>query len=238
MANVIRNVWANAVIFCGHFPDGAEKFTKTDMDGESKGQWYLRQMLGSANIDAGPVLEFMTGNLSYQIEHHLYPDLPSNRLAEISVRVRAAVREVRPALHQRAVSWCSTARRGAPSPNCRCRTGTCAPPPTTRRRPAASGCSTSCGPGDRRGLKIGDRRARAPTGRALIDKLALRSRLPDSVRRSYARSPAFSPGCSRTCRGWAPPAGLALVQRGERLDLLVAELEVEDLEVLLHPLRV
>ena len=26
----------------------------------------------------------MTGNLSYQIEHHLYRDLPSNRLAEIS----------------------------------------------------------------------------------------------------------------------------------------------------------
>jgi fatty acid desaturase len=87
-ANVIRNVWANAVIFCGHFPDGAEKFTKTDMAGETKGEWYLRQMLGSANFDSGPALGFMSGNLSYQIEHHLYPDLPSNRLAEISVRVR------------------------------------------------------------------------------------------------------------------------------------------------------
>jgi linoleoyl-CoA desaturase len=88
LANVIRNVWANAVIFCGHFPDGAEKFTKRDVEDETKGQWYLRQMLGSANIDAGPVMAFMTGNLSYQIEHHLYPDMPSNRLAEISVRVR------------------------------------------------------------------------------------------------------------------------------------------------------
>ena len=87
MANVIRNVWSNAVIFCGHFPDGADKFTKRDLEGETKGQWYLRQMLGSSNIDAGPVMAFMTGNLSYQIEHHLYPDLPSNRLAEIAVRV-------------------------------------------------------------------------------------------------------------------------------------------------------
>jgi linoleoyl-CoA desaturase len=87
MANVIRNIWSNAVIFCGHFPDGAEKFTKRDLEGETKGQWYLRQMLGSSNIDAGPVMAFMTGNLSYQIEHHLYPDLPSNRLAEIAVRV-------------------------------------------------------------------------------------------------------------------------------------------------------
>jgi linoleoyl-CoA desaturase len=88
VANVIRNLWANAVIFCGHFPDGAEKFALADMEGESKGQWYLRQMLGSANIDAGPAMAFMTGNLAYQIEHHLYPDLPSYRLAEISVRVR------------------------------------------------------------------------------------------------------------------------------------------------------
>jgi linoleoyl-CoA desaturase len=88
VANIIRNVWANAVIFCGHFPDGAEKFTKTDMVGESKGQWYLRQMLGSANFENGPVLRFMSGNLCHQIEHHLYPDLPSNRLYEISIRVR------------------------------------------------------------------------------------------------------------------------------------------------------
>ncbi|MDT5051774.1 MAG: NADPH-dependent stearoyl-CoA 9-desaturase [Mycobacterium sp.] len=88
VANVIRNVWSNAVIFCGHFPDGAEKFTKTDMVGETKGQWYLRQMLGSANFEGGPALRFMSGNLCHQIEHHLYPDLPSNRLHEISVRVR------------------------------------------------------------------------------------------------------------------------------------------------------
>ncbi|MGB8405390.1 MAG: fatty acid desaturase, partial [Mycobacterium sp.] len=89
LANVIRNVWSNAVIFCGHFPDGAEKFTKTDMVGESRGQWYLRQMLGSANFNSGPALRFMSGNLSHQIEHHLFPDLPSNRYAEISIRVRA-----------------------------------------------------------------------------------------------------------------------------------------------------
>ncbi len=88
VANIIRNVWANAVIFCGHFPDGAEKFTKTDMVGESRGQWYLRQMLGSANFESGPVLRFMSGNLCHQIEHHLYPDLPSRRLYEISLRVR------------------------------------------------------------------------------------------------------------------------------------------------------
>ncbi|MFT4043609.1 MAG: fatty acid desaturase [Gordonia sp. (in: high G+C Gram-positive bacteria)] len=87
-ANLIRNLWAYVVIFCGHFPDGAEKFTVDILQDETPGQWYLRQMLGSANFHAGPAMAFASGNLCYQIEHHLFPDLPSNRLAEISVRVR------------------------------------------------------------------------------------------------------------------------------------------------------
>jgi NADPH-dependent stearoyl-CoA 9-desaturase len=87
-ANVLRNLWAYVVIFCGHFPDGAEKFDPVVLENETKGQWYLRQMLGSANFNAGPVMGFLSGHLCYQIEHHLFPDLPSNRLAQIARRVR------------------------------------------------------------------------------------------------------------------------------------------------------
>ena len=87
-ANLIRNVWTNAVIFCGHFPDGAEKFTMTDVATETQAEWYLRQMLGSANLDGGPIMNLLSGNLSFQIEHHMFPDLPSNRYAEISLKVR------------------------------------------------------------------------------------------------------------------------------------------------------
>ncbi len=89
VANLIRNYWAYMVIFCGHFPDGAEKFTAKEYETETHAEWYLRQMLGSANFHAGPLMAFMSGNLCYQIEHHLFPDLPSNRYAEISERVRA-----------------------------------------------------------------------------------------------------------------------------------------------------
>ncbi|MFF0496695.1 fatty acid desaturase family protein [Nocardia aobensis] len=87
-ANLIRNYWAYMVIFCGHFPDGAEKFTTEELAEEDQPRWYLRQMLGSANFRAGPLMRFMSGNLSHQIEHHLFPDLPSNRYEEIGVRVR------------------------------------------------------------------------------------------------------------------------------------------------------
>jgi len=87
-ANLLRNVWAYIVIACGHFADGAEKFTPAALEGETKPEWYLRQMLGTANFDAGPIMAFLSGNLCYQIEHHLFPDLPSNRYAEIAQRVR------------------------------------------------------------------------------------------------------------------------------------------------------
>jgi fatty acid desaturase len=89
VANGLRNVWAYVVIVCGHFADGAEKFAPSVLEGETPPEWYLRQMLGTANFRAGKVLAFMSGNLCYQIEHHLYPDLPSNRYPEIAERVRA-----------------------------------------------------------------------------------------------------------------------------------------------------
>ncbi|MYW65819.1 acyl-CoA desaturase [Streptomyces sp. SID8379] len=87
-ASVARNVWAHTVIFCGHFPGDVQTFTEDRLDGESRGAWYMRQIQGSANIEGGPVLHVLTGNLSHQIEHHLFPDLPSNRYAQLAPRVR------------------------------------------------------------------------------------------------------------------------------------------------------
>ncbi|MDT7643833.1 MAG: NADPH-dependent stearoyl-CoA 9-desaturase [Pseudonocardiales bacterium] len=88
VANVTRNVWSHAVIFCGHFPSGAETFTEDQLEDETRGQWYLRQLLGSSNLDGPPLMHIMTGNLSHQIEHHLFPDLPSNRYAEVAPKIR------------------------------------------------------------------------------------------------------------------------------------------------------
>jgi linoleoyl-CoA desaturase len=87
-ANAVRNVWAHTVIVCGHFPDGAETFGEEYLEDESRGDWYARQLRGSCNLDGPPLLHLMSGNLSFQIEHHLFPDLPSNRYATIAPRVR------------------------------------------------------------------------------------------------------------------------------------------------------
>jgi len=88
-ANTVRNLWSHSVIMCGHFPEGVQTFEKRSIDGETKPEWYVRQMLGSANISGSKLMHIMTGNLSHQIEHHLFPDLPSNRYAEVAPKVRA-----------------------------------------------------------------------------------------------------------------------------------------------------
>jgi fatty acid desaturase len=88
VANVIRNLWSNAIIFCGHFPDQTYTFSQEEVENETRGGWYLRQMVGAANIDGGPLFHIISGNLSYQVEHHLYPDMPSSRYSEIAPKVK------------------------------------------------------------------------------------------------------------------------------------------------------
>ena len=87
-SSILRNLWANGVILCGHFPYGVDTFATDSIEGETRGQWYVRQMLGSGNISGPWIVHFLSGNLSHQIEHHLFPDLPSNRYYEIAPKVR------------------------------------------------------------------------------------------------------------------------------------------------------
>jgi NADPH-dependent stearoyl-CoA 9-desaturase len=87
-ANIVRNVWAHSIIFCGHFPDQTYTFSEQEVADETRGGWYVRQLLGSANIDGGALFHLLAGNLSFQVEHHLFPDVPSSRYSEIAPRVR------------------------------------------------------------------------------------------------------------------------------------------------------
>jgi fatty acid desaturase len=87
-ANAVRNVWSYAIIFCGHFPDQTYTFSEAEVEDESQGSWYVRQLLGAANIEGSPLFHVASGNLGYQVEHHLFPDLPSTRYAEVAPQVK------------------------------------------------------------------------------------------------------------------------------------------------------
>ena len=83
----MRNVWSFMIIFCGHFPDGTQEFTEEESENETRGQWYFRQLLGSANLTGGRLFHICPAT-SHQIEHHLFPDMPARRYAEIAPEVR------------------------------------------------------------------------------------------------------------------------------------------------------
>ncbi len=88
VANVIRNVWAHAIIFCGHFPDQTYTFSQEEVEDETRAEWYLRQLVGAANIDGSPLFHVISGNLGYQVEHHLFPDMPASRYSEIAPKIK------------------------------------------------------------------------------------------------------------------------------------------------------
>jgi fatty acid desaturase len=87
-SNIVRNFWSYAIIFCGHFPDQAYTFKPEEVENETRGGWYVRQLLGAANIEGSPLFHVISGNLGYQVEHHLFPDMPSSRYAEIAPKVK------------------------------------------------------------------------------------------------------------------------------------------------------
>jgi len=91
-ANLVRNLWSYSIIFCGHFPTGVASFSEEETAEETRGEWYVRQMLGSANITGTPLFHILSGNLSHQIEHHLFPELPAHRYPELAPRVEAICR--------------------------------------------------------------------------------------------------------------------------------------------------
>lgn len=88
-ANILRNLWTSSIIFCGHFTEGAHTFSEADIKNESKGDWYYRQILGSSNIEGSKFFHVMSGHLSCQIEHHLFPDVPAPHYREMKSHVRA-----------------------------------------------------------------------------------------------------------------------------------------------------
>ena len=121
VANLARNVWSHSVIMCGHFPEGVATFEVAELDeAETRGRWYVRQMLGSADISGPWLMHLLCGNLSHQVEHHVFPDLPSNRYGEVAGPVRELFERhglpynSRPLLRQVASAWHKVLRLSLP----------------------------------------------------------------------------------------------------------------------------
>jgi fatty acid desaturase len=86
LAECITNVHSFIVIAPNHSADDLYRF---DFHYRNKEEFYLTQVLGSTNYHCGSEWrDYLAIYLNYQIEHHLFPDLPMNKYREIQPRVR------------------------------------------------------------------------------------------------------------------------------------------------------
>ena len=110
-ANVARNVWSYAIIFCGHFPDQTYTFSPDEVADESRGGFYVRQLLGAANIEGSPAvprhqrqprLPGRASPLPGHAEHPLRRDRAAGQGHLPPLRAPLQLGPVRPAARRRA----------------------------------------------------------------------------------------------------------------------------------------
>lgn len=77
---VLSEFWANLHSFLVIVPNhSAEDIYQFSTPHKNQGEYYLRQIMGSVNYNTGSDwIDFLHGFLNYQVEHHLFPDMPNS----------------------------------------------------------------------------------------------------------------------------------------------------------------
>ncbi|HZS38375.1 MAG TPA: acyl-CoA desaturase [Polyangia bacterium] len=88
LAETIRDVYSAATIFCGHVGEDVAAYPEGTR-AHGRGAWYAMQVEAANNYEVSRPISVLCGGLDRQIEHHLFPKLPPNRLREIAPAVRA-----------------------------------------------------------------------------------------------------------------------------------------------------
>lgn len=87
MADCLRDLYTCATIYAGHFGEDLKYYDKYSRP-KGRGEWYKAQIEAAHDFGVPRLVSQLCGALDYQIEHHLFPKLPPNRLREIAPRVQ------------------------------------------------------------------------------------------------------------------------------------------------------
>lgn len=101
-ADALRSIWCAASIYPGHFGDELEYHDKSFRP-HGRGEYYRSQVQSSRNFKVPKVISVLCGAMDFQIEHHLFPKFPPNRLREIAPKVEAICKKYGIPYH--APSW-------------------------------------------------------------------------------------------------------------------------------------
>lgn len=88
MSEVMRDIYSAATIYCGHVGEDVADYPEGTKAG-SRAEWYLMQIEATNDFEVPLPVSILCGALDRQIEHHLFPRLPPNRLRQIAPEVRA-----------------------------------------------------------------------------------------------------------------------------------------------------
>jgi linoleoyl-CoA desaturase len=87
-AETMRNVFTAVAIYCGHIGEEIADYPRTHKN-QDKADWYLQQLAATSNFECSHRVSVLLGALDRQIEHHLFPRLPPNRLRELAPELKA-----------------------------------------------------------------------------------------------------------------------------------------------------
>ncbi len=88
LAELMRDVYSAATIYCGHVGEDVASWPEGTKP-RSRGEWYAMQIEATNNYEVSRPISVLCGGLDRQIEHHLFPALPPQRLREIAPEVKA-----------------------------------------------------------------------------------------------------------------------------------------------------
>lgn len=88
LAETARDIYSAATIFCGHVGEETASYPMGTRP-SSRGHFYAMQVESTNNFVVSRPVSQLCGGLDLQIEHHLFPTLPPERLREIAPEVRA-----------------------------------------------------------------------------------------------------------------------------------------------------
>lgn len=88
LSETMRDLYSAATIFCGHVGEDVADYPD-DARPAGRAEWYKMQVEAANNFDVPLPVSVLCGALDLQIEHHLFPRFPTNRLREIAPEVRA-----------------------------------------------------------------------------------------------------------------------------------------------------
>jgi NADPH-dependent stearoyl-CoA 9-desaturase len=122
LSETMRDVYCAATIFCGHIGAHIKAYPETERT-TSRGAWYARQVESTNDFEVSWPVSVLCGGLDRQIEHHLFPKFPPERLREAAPLVQKACEEHGVRYHSgpwgtvlgKALSWIAALSRPSPT---------------------------------------------------------------------------------------------------------------------------